>query len=330
MMINRILEAIRAGEAEGLVCHHDESILTGFSGGKLIGTLQRLAHHWENAEDACYLEIGVFQGLTLLSVAAANPRLSCYGIDNFAYFDPQGKNLGLVLERRAKLKADNASVINVDYEDALENLGSHVGNRKVAVLFVDGPHDYRSQLMCLLLAAPYLHDGAVIIVDDCNYRHVRQANRDFLVTHPDYALVFEAYTARHPSNMTPAENAEARSGWWNGVNIIARDPGCKVTRTYPPTFRNRTLYENEHFVHATNVAPHASQALKIAQMVEGHHWRGLVKAIFRLDRELRATRNERAGLYRSLNTYSEALPKARYGTFAGLVEDPARNEVAKT
>jgi hypothetical protein len=313
-LIEGILEAIRAGESQGLVRGHDESVLTGFSGRKLIGTLQRLAHRWESAGDACYLEIGVFQGLTLLSVAAANSRLPCYGIDNFAYFDPERKNLGLVMERRARLKAENATVINLDYEDALEDLGSHVSRRKVAVFFVDGPHDYRSQLMCLELAVPHLHDEAVIVVDDCNYRHVRQANRDFLVTRPEYALVFEAYTTCHPSHMTKEENAEAQSGWWNGVNIIARDPSGRIARSYPPTLRSRALHENEHIVHAMDVAPHAVAAIRAAQALDQFNLPGLAKATLRLYRELRATRGERRGLYQSLNTYSAALPKSRYCT----------------
>jgi hypothetical protein len=318
-MIDGILDAIRRAESEGLAASYDESVLSGFSGKKLIGSLQRLAgiRAGSGASDqsddrACYLEVGVFQGLTLLSVAAANPQLPCYGIDNFAFFDPHGKNFGLVTERRARLAANNASVINLDYEEALENLPLHIGDRTDAVYFVDGPHDYRSQLMCLLLALPHLSERAVIVVDDCNYRHVRQANRDFLATHPDFALVFEAYTARHPTHMTASENAAAREGWWNGVNILARDPERRVIRSYPPTSRSRALFENEHFVHAANVAPHAVQSIRVAQMLDGRHWRGLAKALFRLDRELGATRKERRGLYQSLNTFSEDLPGSRY------------------
>lgn len=311
-MIDRILEAISSAEQHGLIGGHDESVLSGFSGRKLIGTLQRLSRLWGGAEQACYLEIGVFQGLTLLSVAASNPGLICYGIDNFAFFDPKGTNLSLVEERRAKLKAANAHVINLDYEDALEKLDTHIAGRKVAVFFVDGPHDYRSQLMCLELALPYLHEQAVIVVDDSNYRHVRQANRDFLVTHPEYALAFEAYTARHPTNMSPSENAEARAGWWNGVNVMARDPERRIVRSYPPTLRSRGIFENDHYVHATGLAPHAGWAIGAAQMLDERNWRGLASAVLRLEKAMKATRSERRGLFRSLNTYSENLPPSRF------------------
>ena len=95
------------------------------------------------------------------------------------FFDPEKKNLSIVEERLTKLQLDNAFIINNDYEDALENLRHTIGDKKIGVYFIDGPHDYRSQLMCLELALPYLHEQAVIIVDDSNYRNVRQANRDF-------------------------------------------------------------------------------------------------------------------------------------------------------
>jgi len=312
-MLKKILSAIKSADDEGLLNEDDKSILTGYSGTKLVGCLQRLANLWESMEDACYLEVGVFQGLTLLSVAAANPQLPCYGIDNFAFFDPEGKNHGLVLERRAKLNANNARIINLDYEDALETLGNHIPDRKVAIYFVDGPHDYRSQLMCLELALPYLRDDAVIIIDDCNYNDVRQANRDFLITHPDFALVFEAYTPCHPFNMNEQQTAEARSGWWNGVNILVRDPKCAIERSYPPTERNRTLFENDRILHSSKIAEHAVHALRVASALDKYDLLEFGKAMVKLWKEMNRTRKSREDLFSSMNTFTSDLPKSRYG-----------------
>jgi len=311
-MIKGMLSAIEKAESEGLLQEYDESILTGYSGKKLVACMQRLANLWNAADDACYLEVGVFQGLTLLSVAAANPQLACFGIDNFAFFDPDGKNHGLVLERQAKLKAGNAKIINLDYEDALERLGDHILDKKVAVYFVDGPHDYRSQLMCLELALPYLRDDAVIIIDDCNYNDVRQANRDFLITHPEFALLFEAYTPCHPFNMTEQQTADARSGWWNGVNILARDPGHTVERSYPPTERNRSLFEDDRIIHSSKVAHHAVQAIRVASALDRYDAVGFGKALVKLWKEMWATRNNRRDLFSSMNTFTSDLPKSRF------------------
>ncbi len=193
-MIKNITKAIE--ESENLGLHNDtaKDILDGFSGEKLVGLMQRLPGLFAHDENACYLEVGVFQGLTLLSIAAANPNFKCYGIDNFAFFDPDGQNKGIIEKRIAKLNLSNAFLIEKDYEDALESLSIELGQTKIGVYFIDGPHDYRSQLMCLELALPYLTDHAVIVIDDSNYKHVRQANRDFLKIHPSYKLIFEAYT----------------------------------------------------------------------------------------------------------------------------------------
>ena len=312
-MIELILSTIKSAESEGLLQEYDASILTGYSGTKLVASLQRLTNLWKGADDACYLEIGVFQGLTLLSVAAANPQFPCFGIDNFAFFDPEGKNHGLVIDRRTKLKADNAKIINLDYEDALETLSTHIPDQKIAVYFVDGPHDYRSQLICLELALPYLRDDAVIIIDDSNYNDVRQANRDFLMNHPEFALVFEAYTPCPPFNMTEQQSTEARSGWWNGVNILARDPDHIVERRYPPTERNRILFENDRIIHSAKIALHAVLALRVASALERYDLMGFGKALLILWKEMRASRKNRRNLFSSMNTFTTDLPKSRYG-----------------
>ncbi len=204
-MIAEIIKVIEESEKIGLCDNTLPDILSGFSGEKLVGLMERLAGLYRGDENICYLEVGVYQGLTLLSVAAANLNIKCYGIDNFAFFDPQGKNIEIIKERQSKLNIANAFLIEKDYEDALESLSEHIKNQKVGVYFIDGPHDYRSQLMCLELVLPYLSNHSVIIVDDSNYSHVRQANRDFLKTHPSLKLIFEAYTSSHPLNMTPED-----------------------------------------------------------------------------------------------------------------------------
>ncbi len=284
-------------------------ILTGFSGQKMIAALQGLTAKFAHSEAYCYLEIGVFQGLTLLSVAGANPGFPCYGIDNFQAHDPEKKNLNIFTQRKQALGLTNAHLLNMDYEDALENLGAHIGQRKVGVFFIDGPHDYRSQLMCLLLAMPHLADDAVIIVDDSNYLQVRQANRDFLVAHPEYKLLFEAYTPRHPNNMTAAQTAAAREGWWDGVNIIVRDPANQLPAMFPTTRRNRVLFENDHFVHASRLGAIAPQVLVAATLLfTGRLGRGIKN----LQKAYRAyQQNPFPGEFDDTNIFPEGLPPSR-------------------
>lgn len=315
MHIQQAAEAIRGAENSGLHTNVDSSILTGYSGKKLIGALQRICSLHSDDPTACYLEIGVFQGLTLLSVANSVPTMPCYGIDNFAFFDPDQQNRGIVEARRAALGLNNATLINADYEDALEKIIAQIGTRKIAVLFIDGPHDYRSQLMCLQLAIPHLHREAVIVVDDSNYQHVRQANRDFLVTHPEFKLLFDAYTRCHPANMKPDEYLRACDGWWNGVNILIRDPDQLLPSEFPPTERDRTLFENDHLLHASSVAQFFPAANRLLSAIDRFAPLEILKQLAALRLKMRNSATSRYGTPLAMNTHSEKLPPSRFIDF---------------
>jgi predicted O-methyltransferase YrrM len=296
-----VKQSIEEAIHNGLVSE-ESGVLTGYSGEKMVGTLQRLAKN-TLTEDTVYLEVGVFQGLTLLSVAKEIGDIKAYGIDNFAFFDREGKNHGIVKDRIDKLGLSNAVIINKDYEDALENLKEELGGKKVGVYFVDGPHDYRSQLMCLALIKPFLAENAVIIVDDCNYRHVRQANRDFLFTNPEFKLAFESYTGVHPLNLTESERTDHRKGWWDGVNVIVKDSKNELAAVYPETFRDRTLYENEHGIHATKHPEVVIFLLKLTNF--------LAPIVYSFSK-LKNKKNLIKGKYKAMNVYADNLVQEKY------------------
>jgi hypothetical protein len=304
-LIEQLINCIKQAEEQGAIAETRNHVLSGYSGSKLIGVLERLVQSYEQAS---YLEVGVYQGLTLLSVALSNENVKCYGIDNFAYFDPDGSNLELVMTRAEKLKLSNFEIINEDYEDALSNLSNHVA-LPIGVYFVDGPHDYRSQLMCLEIMKPFLHDRAVIVVDDSNYAHVRQANRDFLLVNPDFKLLFEAYTDCHPGNMPVDQNARARDGWWNGVNIMVRDPDNELDRRFPPTERDRILYENEHVIHASELAELAPEAVGAFSVLLSRRFYLFPIAVARFIGKYTAVMPQIKGRYVSMNTGSAGLTR---------------------
>ncbi|OAN49243.1 hypothetical protein A6A04_03770 [Paramagnetospirillum marisnigri] len=263
---HQVIEALRQADRDGLVSDKGADVLGGLSGRATVGALQRLVGLAKaGSSSVCYLEIGVFQGLSLLSVAIEHPEFACFGIDNFSILDPKGENLGIVQDRTRRLNATNAHLINMDYEAALENLSSHIGSRKVAVFFVDGAHDYRSQLMALLLIRPYLSERAVIIVDDANYFDVRQSTRDFLVSHPEFKMVFESYSPAHPANLDKATLETHEAGWLNGVNVLVLDHEnllpVMLPRVEPLA---RELYVNEWLAHRHRYAELAPQALDLA------------------------------------------------------------------
>lgn len=288
--------------------------LTGLSGSKLIGVLQRLSAYQERNDGGSYLEIGTFQGLTLLSVAKILKYENAFGIDNFSQFDSECKNQQIIKNRMNSNNITNAILINEDFEDALDNLEQYIGKKKIGVYFVDGPHDYRSQFMCLGLAKPYLSDSAIIVIDDCNYPHVRQATRDFLICNPEFKLFFEAYTECHPGNMTKVENNKAMEGWWNGVNILVIDRENILDKVYPPTITNRILFENEHIIHAAKYAVIAPQAVRIiSELAKSKIYNySSIRKILNLVKKARALEIELVGDYETKNTFSANLPKEKF------------------
>ncbi len=289
----------------------------GYSGKRLITLLKRAAERLLRPEKTVYLEIGIFKGLTLLSVGdhlktATDSPAQIYGIDNFSQFDTDGENKATVEKGMKRLNLDRVHLINHDFEDALSRLSDFIDNQKVGVYFIDGPHDYRSQLMCLQMALPYLADDCLIVIDDCNYQHVRLATKDFLTCFPEFKLAFEGYTRCHPKNALAEEELQFRQTWWNGVNVIVRDKANQLETMLPAIGLARELCQSEHEL----------QAFKFAdQMVYGRHtllyagrlatFPGFLNPMnwaqaFRGARQLNQESNSQR--FNSMNTYSQELP----------------------
>lgn len=294
--IEEIALAIKQSEKHGREMHLEG--VTGLSGDKLIGFLQRLVKN-RATDEKCYLELGVFQGLTLTSVAAAAPTMTCFGIDNFSTNNTDKRNRQIMEERLSKHTVGNAFLINEDFEDALLSLPNHIGDKLVSVYFIDGPHDYRSQYLSLEFALPYLDEEAVILIDDSNYEHVRRANADWLKANPDFTLLFETYTPSHPRNLKASDLDLAKKGWWDGLNVLVRDTNKLLPRSYPPVASSRERYFNDHLVHADQNSELAPQILSVFSSSIFRALAGFTKLLFK--------RSKFRNRYRNLNTSSEQL-----------------------
>jgi hypothetical protein len=293
-----IQDAEKAGDLKNL------SGLSGLSGKKLIGALQRCAEVISREKDSIYLEIGVYQGLTLTSVSAVSGDMMCYGVDNFSQFDINGSNKKIVEDRIKKYSNNNAELINEDFEFALLNIRKYIGRNNIGLYFIDGPHDYRSQYLCLEYAKKYLSQNSVIFIDDSNYEHVRRANYDWLRANEDYALLYDAYTPDHPDNMTKEELKTAMAGWWNGINIIVRDSSNKLERIYPPINTSRDVYYNQHFIIPAKYSDYAPRLLYIFTSSPLLSILRYIKLVF--------TKESRGNLFNFHNTKSKELPPSRF------------------
>jgi len=299
--IEGVIADLKQSESRGRLTNLDG--VTGMSGDKLIGFLQRCALSASQDPDTAYVEVGVYQGLTLTSVSASAPSMSCFGIDDFSQFDSDGKNKHIVDEMLAKHSHNNGHLINADFEEALLGLDRYLDGKNVGLYFVDGPHDYRSQYLSLDFAKPYLADDVVIVVDDSNYEHVRRANHDWLKANPDFALLYDAYTPAHPKNQSDSDLQKSMAGWWNGVNIIVRDKEHVLSRIYPTVSASREKYFTDHFVH-----PHTYYGLmpQLLKAVTASLPRGIIRFM-----RTRKKMSDMSGEFSSLNTYSDKLPARR-------------------
>jgi len=311
--IQRVLEIINETERDGLLSDHREDGLSGISSLRTVGVLPRLAKLCAEEADACYLEIGVFQGLTLVSTALEAPEMPCFGIDNFATLDPDGVNKGIATERLEAFGVANAALIDADFEDALGGLDAHLEGRKACVYFIDGPHDYRSQMVCLLAGLKHLREGAVIIIDDANYPDVRWSTRDFLTGHPAFKLIFEAYSPAHPVNMTATEKDTHEQGWLNGVNILVHDPDGHLPDMLPPVEpAERLLYFNEWLAHRKVLAELAPEALDLAWAVCSGDAVTEAKARDAILEKYKYLEDKMHGRFSDRNVYSTGLTAARF------------------
>lgn len=164
------------------------------------------------AQNGVYLEVGMFQGCSLLSSALFNPSTRCIGIDNFSQFDKEGKNQENLKKNLSKFNnPKNIEWHNEDYKKAIKKIFTKEPNLKVNVYFYDGNHSYENQIEGLRVMLPYLADKCIILVDDLNWEQVERANNNFIKENPDFKSMIKIRAKSCGSE-----------DWWNGIEVIGR------------------------------------------------------------------------------------------------------------
>lgn len=113
--IENLAKICKTADLEDFLILPPKGVLDGFSGNKLVGAIQRFTHYFSLNGTSIYVEIGIYQGLTLLANAFANPLAKCIGIDNFSLFNEGLKNKNIVQNRMKHLGIYNAQVIDLDF-----------------------------------------------------------------------------------------------------------------------------------------------------------------------------------------------------------------------
>jgi hypothetical protein len=174
-----------------------------------------------------YLEVGSFHGSTLIGSLFGHPGRQAYAVDNFSLFDPSATNHATLmrnltdhgLDKQVEFHSKAFEQFFCEARDTLPPVG---------VYFYDGPHDYRSQLIGLLLAEPFLADRALIVVDDLNFIAVKQATWDFLSVRRQATLLAELPS---PGNCHPS--------FWNGLFLLGWDRSNSSSYDWPTLYSRR-------------------------------------------------------------------------------------------
>lgn len=155
--------------------------------------------------DHAFVNVGVWNGFTLLCGLAGNPDRRCVGIDNFSQF---GGPRDEFLARFQSRCSSRHEFHDLDYTEYFAKV--HRG--PIGVYIYDGEHSYANQLKGLQTAEPFFSEDCVVVVDDTNWIEPWRATMDFVSESPHgYRILLDQNTCQngHPS-------------FWNGLMVLQR------------------------------------------------------------------------------------------------------------
>ncbi len=155
--------------------------------------------------DESFVNIGVWQGFTLLAGMSGNADKNCIGVDRFLQ---EKSPKPLFMKRFRALRGPRHHFYEMDCATYFQT--AHSG--KIGFYLYDGDHGYEHQMENLLMAEPFFADRCVIMIDDINYDETRQAAVDFIrQSDYDYEIVLNERTQSN-KHLT----------FWNGVMLLQR------------------------------------------------------------------------------------------------------------
>jgi hypothetical protein len=163
-----------------------------------------------------YLNIGVWNGFTLLAGMARNSDKTCIGVDRFSRKHSPRSSF---LKRFERARGPSHVFYEADFREYL----ALTHKQPLGLYLFDGPRAYDDQLDGLKLAEPYFARGCVVLVDDTNWPEVREANLDFIKHSSfEYRMLLDVQTPRtgHPT-------------FWNGVMLFERGKRKAAAGAFP-------------------------------------------------------------------------------------------------
>lgn len=164
-------------------------------------------------KELAYLNIGVWNGFSLLAGMIDNDDKTCIGVDNFSKWGNPKANF---LKRFKSHKSGQHFFYESGYREYLND--QH--RQSLGFYFYDGDHAYEHQKQAMELAECFFAKGCIIMVDDVNWEAPRKATHDFIKeSSAQYSVLFEGLT--HPGK-GPLDASAMHPTYWNGILIIQK------------------------------------------------------------------------------------------------------------
>jgi len=182
----------------------------GMSSPRICHFLNRLVACMDPGEH--YLEIGSWQGRTLLSAAFQNAGRTCIACDKFRFF---GRHTGFGYRARRALRENLASHSGSGAAVHFYDMHSSRFFRRrrfdgsIGVYFYDGDHSYRGTRRSIAAGALRLSARACVLVDDWNVPRIRAGAVDGLRDAAVQVLWYRALEGDH-----------TEATWWNGLGVF--------------------------------------------------------------------------------------------------------------
>jgi hypothetical protein len=165
--------------------------------------------------NARYLEIGVWKGSTTCAAMCGN-QITCVAIDNWSEFD--GPKNEFINNFNKYIGANNARFIESDcWSIDATSLGTF------NIYMYDGNHAETSHFMALNHYLPALDNEFIYIIDDWNWKNVRDGTLNSISKNNLNILyqkeIFTTHDNSHPSHWGPG-GAGKLGDWHNGICIF--------------------------------------------------------------------------------------------------------------
>jgi len=199
--------------------------IVGMASAKKLHLLNRAVSFLPSSAPECYLEVGTYQGKSLVAAMLGNPGRHGVACDNFSLFDDPTKPQNKATLQRHLARyglSEQVRFFDCDFRELLASWLER-GLPPVGVYFYDGAHDELSQYLGIRLAEGVLAEEAIVVVDDWRLAEDSQSfaeagTRRALAESPHQWKVEHVLPARYNGDIDQ---------WWNGLAVLSfrRRPG---------------------------------------------------------------------------------------------------------